>query len=464
MSKFPKRLRILVIVVLFIIYSFFIYRLGSNPTSMISTKTNDPYLARFIENYNVLKENWYYFTSPKEVIGAATDALTNSNEKNDVYSEYIPPSDSREYFESMESSYVGFGIQYLMLNGYPLLSKVYNNSPAAKANLKIGDTLVEVDGKSLHNLKTADIQKIVQGEVGEQRKAVILRGNKKINVTVTLANIDSSVSYRLIDKTGYINLDEFSQTSPTEMKKALEYFKAKKVKKVIIDLRDNPGGYLDALEEIADLFLSKDKIVIGTKDKKGTIQNYKTVDDTVYKNDYVILTNDNTASAAEALTACLNENLNIKIYGEKTFGKGIMQGYFEYKDKGYLKYTNAEWLTPKGNAINKKGIKPTNPLAKSTLFQVSELVYDNSKDIAIDSVSSNLISYQKALKALGYNVDRIDGYYSVKTSQAITKFKKDTDLSSEKALSRKVQAKILERIFVEKAQQKNDKVLNYVLK
>ena len=459
-----KRNIILIAVVVFLIYSIGLYKLASNPTSIISTKTNDPHLARFIENYNLLKENWYFFKGEKEVIEAATNAMTDSNLENDRYTSYIWPENSKEYFESMESEYIGIGIQYIKTSLYPIVSRVFENSPAAKAKLQAGDHIISVDGKSLKGLDSDKVREYVIGKVNDKRVIVIERNGKQQTINVTLSEIESSVHYKILNDKGYLNISEFTKTSANEVEKALQYFEENKVKKVIIDLRDNPGGFLTTLEEIADLLLPSDKIILSTKDNKGNIQHYKTVDDKQYKNDYVLLTNENSASASEALVACLNENLNIPIYGQTTFGKGIMQNFFEYSDGGYLKYTNAEWLTPKGNSINQKGISPTNEIIPSNVFQAANNVFSFERDLKYDTVAKELIGYQKALKALGFNIDRVDGYYSAKTKAAIESFKDKYGLSSEKDLSIRVQTRIVEHVLIERTNLENDRVLQEVLK
>lgn len=460
--KRKKSLIVILALGCLIAYTFLIIRLSSNDNLGVA-KTNDPELARFIENYNMLKENWLYFDSEENVINAATKAMTNSNIENDRYTEYIPSNKSQEYFESFDSNYIGLGIKFLMTRDYPLVSEVFKNSPAEKAGIKTGDYLTSVNGKSLKGLKLEKVRELVVGKSGEKRDITILRNNQKINMVITLADIDSSVNYEIIENIGYLQLNEFTKTSAKEVKKALAYFDKEKVKKVIVDLRDNPGGYLDALEDIADIFVEKNKTIIKTKDNKGNIQEYKTKSSGKYDKEIVILANGNSASASEALIACLSENNKAQILGETTFGKGIMQGFYEYGDGAYLKYTTAEWLTPNNNAINGKGIKPTKEIKKSEIFKAAELLYNFDKDIKYDSVNKDLISYQKALKALGYDVDRIDGYYSSKTRKAIEKFKLDFQIN-EKDLGKLTQAKIVEEVLKAKASRNNDNVLNQALK
>ncbi|MDR1781826.1 MAG: PDZ domain-containing protein [Bacilli bacterium] len=458
-----KKKLIIIGIILFILYSIGLYKLASNPTGIISTKTNDPYLARFIENYNTLKNDWYYFQGDEKVIEAATEAMTLSNEKNDVYTEYIPASETKEYFDALESEYVGVGVQFAIINNKPMITHVYEGSPGAKAGLQTGDYLLKCDGKSLEGLTTTEVQNKIVGKAGITRKIEYQRNNQTKTVSIVLKKMDASVQYHISDGIGYIKINDFTATMPDNVKKALQYMEDKKVKKVILDLRDNAGGYLDSLQELADLFLPPNKIVLQTKDKSGKVVSYKTTDNVEYKFDYTILTNGNTASAAEAFVACLHENLNIPIYGQKTFGKGIMQSFFEYKDGSYLKYTSAEWLTPKGNAINKKGIEPTHKIDANAINKVANMSYQIDKDIKYDSVDMNLKFYQNALNALGYKVDRTDGYYSKATATAVNEFKEKYNLTSEADLSKKVQSEIVRQIYLAKDKASNDNVLKEVM-
>lgn len=450
-----KKNKKIIIVLSFIIYSILLYNIAANPTSIISNKTNDPYLARFIENYNVLKENWYFFSGEKEVIDAATDAMVSSNEKNDIYTHYIPAELSNEYLESMESDFVGIGVTYTNTGYYPLITRVLFDSPAQKGQIKAGDFIKKVENQDVKDKKLDEIKALIKGKTGQTRTITIIRDNKPIDIELKLENIESSVESDIIDNTGYLLINSFSKTTAKEVDSELSKFKEQKIKKVIIDLRDNPGGYLDALEQIADLFLEANKVILKTKDNQNHIYEYKSVNDEAYDFDVTLLANQNSASASEALLASLNENLGFPIYGETTFGKGIMQNLFDYDDGAYLKYTNAEWLTPKGNSINQKGIKPTKNISKSLIYKAVNYEYFIDKNLKYDSVSNNLVSYQKALKALGYKVDRFDGYYSNQTKQAIEAFKKDNNLTIEKDLSKKVQAHIMSRIFYKAANSKD---------
>ncbi|MEG0283278.1 MAG: S41 family peptidase [Erysipelotrichales bacterium] len=459
-----KHRKIILGIIVLIIYSFGLVKITNSAPVASGFKTNDQELSRFIENYNYLKENWVFFKDEKTVINAATDAMSNSAGDNDHYTGYIPADQQAEYFSALESEFVGIGVQYMKGSQYPIVSNVFVNAPADKAGIKTGDSIVSANGKSLKGLEQDKVKKAISGEDGTSVKLELLRNNKKVNVSVKREKIEASVHYQKMDNKGYLKIEDFTKTTPAEVESALKYFQKEKIKDIIIDVRDNPGGYLDALEEIADLFMPANKVVLKAKDVKGKVVEYKTRDNDYYKGNYVLLTNKNSASASEAFVSSLNENMDIPIMGETTFGKGIMQSFKEYSDGSYLKFTSAEWLTPNDNHINKKGVKPTKEVKDSAIYAAKAYPFSLEKDIKFDTVSTNLISYQKTLKALGYNIDRVDGYYSSKTAQAVNKFKKDNGLGSEKDLSLKVQDKVIEKLFIEWSKQSNDYVLKEALK
>lgn len=445
-----------------ILYTFLIIILFSKGD--LPFKTNDQYLSRFIENYNILKDDWYYFTNENKVMGDANNAIAASNYKNDPYTMYIPSDKSEEYFSQLESDYVGIGIAYFMGAEHPIITQIFEHSPAHDAGLKVGDNIIKIDGKSVKGLTSDQNRALVGGKVGTKVKLTVLRNNKLMDIEVTRKELDSSVVYDMKKNhtKGYLKLSEFTNTSVREVKSVLQNFKNNKVKTLVLDLRGNPGGYLTAVQGIADLFLPKGKVIMQTRDAHHNVQKYLTIDDERYDFNINILVDKNTASAAEVLTACLQENIGSKVYGETTFGKGIMQTHYKYKDGSYMKYTNAEWLTPSGRSINKVGIKPNVPIKKSAIYDVLNLSFNSKKDIRNNTVNPDLISYQKTLKALGYQVDRVDGYYSPKTNSAVKVFKNKYNLNNARDLSTKVQSKIIETLFIRSQEDKYDNVLNKV--
>lgn len=352
-----KKQRLFILLSGIIIYSFLIITLFG--TNGLPFKTNDKYLSRFIENYNVLKKDWYYFTNERDVIMGANNAISASNYKNDPYTMYIPSEKSTEYFSQLDSEYVGIGIVYFMSSEHPIITQVFEHSPAEQSGLKVGDNIIKINDKNVKGLSAEQNKALVSGKEGTKVKLTILRNSKLLDIKVTRKALDSSVVYDIKKNRskGYLKLSEFTNTSVKEVGNVLQNFKRNKVKTLVLDLRSNPGGYLTAVQGISDLFLPKGKVIMQTRDAHLHVQKYMTTSDEKYDFNIKILTDKNTASAAEVLTACLQENLGAKVYGETTFGKGIMQTHHQYKDGSYMKYTNAEWLTPRGRSINKSGIK-----------------------------------------------------------------------------------------------------------
>jgi len=459
MKKFTRKNRVYLALVLLLLYSIVLVKIAS-PTSFIG-KASDPALARFIENFKLLRENWLFFTTDEEVLQAATNAMTNSNIENDRYTEYIPFQNSDQFLNQMNSSFVGIGIEFFATPDYPIVTNVIPNAPASRADMQAGDIIIAVDGTDIRGLTSAQLRDMVIGEPDTEVVLTILRGSIEINKTLVRAAIDTSIDFQLIDDIGYISINQFSTTTDRELTNALNFMNEHNIEKLILDLRGNPGGRLDTLERTLDLFLPANSIVLKARDNRGNIIEYKTTQNSIlYDHPMVILVDGNSASAAEAFTAAMSQQLNVPVFGQQTFGKGIMQNFFTYPDQSILKYTNAEWLGPNGDTINREGITPSNPVTPSPLQQALRFGMQVTTDINYDTVSQNLIPFQRVLTLLGYDTGREDGYFSQQTLTALNQFKADNGISGETDLSTRVQAAIISHVIIAANNRSNDATLN----
>jgi len=458
--KFTKKQRVYALIALFFLYSIVLVKLVS-PTSFVA-RLHDPALSRFIENYKLLRENWLFFTSDEEVLNAATQAMTNSNLENDRYTEYISSENSSAFLNTMNSSFVGIGIEFFSTPDYPIVTNVIPNAPAFRAGMQIGDIITKVDGQDIRGLNSSQLRDIVIGEANTVVDLTVERGNNTVQLPITRAAIDSSLNFQMLeDHIGYISINQFSTTTDTELLNALNYMNENNVEKLVLDLRNNPGGRLDTLERMLDLFLPANKIVLQARDNRGNIIQYKTTNNNVvYDKEMVILVNSNSASAAEAFTAAMSEQLDVPVFGQRTFGKGIMQNFFTFPDDSILKYTNAEWLSPNGNSINRDGILPSHVIELSQAQQAARLGMQVSEDIKYDTVNSNLIPFQKVLNMLGFNPGREDGYFSQQTRNALNQFKLQNNLTNETDLSTRVQSRLISNVLVAANTRSNDATLN----
>ena len=280
----------------------------------------------------------------------------------DKYTEYISKDEMKKFTENINGSFMGIGIYMIAdeSSGKIIVHHPISDSPAYKAGIKAGDVIVSVDGVEYGYDELNTIADHIKGEAGTKVKLVIERDGKNIDFEIERAKIETNpITSKILEKDiGYLNLPSFDKDVSKKLKEKIDDLIAKGAKSLILDLRNNGGGMVDECEEITDLFLDKDKTIMTTKDKKGNVQKSVTKNKKTYDLPLVILVNENTASASEILTGALKDNNRTKVIGTKTYGKGVIQSVFNLSDGSGLKITTAEYFTPNGIEINKKGITP----------------------------------------------------------------------------------------------------------
>ena len=280
----------------------------------------------------------------------------------DKYTEYISKDEMKIFTENINGSFMGIGIYMIAdeSSGKIIVHHPISDSPAYKAGIKAGDVIVSVDGVEYGYDELNTIADHIKGEAGTKVKLVIERDGKNIDFVIERAEIETNpITSKILEKDiGYLNLPSFDKDVSKKLKEKIDDLTAKGAKSLILDLRNNGGGMVDECEEITDLFLDKDKTIMTTKDKKGNVQKSVTKNKKTYDLPLVILVNENTASASERLTGALKGRNRIKVIGTKTYGKGVIQSVFNLSDGSGLKITTAEYFTPNGIEINKKGITP----------------------------------------------------------------------------------------------------------
>lgn len=281
---------------------------------------------------------------------------------DDKYTEYIPKSEMKEFTENITGSFVGVGI-YMIADeesGRVIVYYPIPDSPAQKAGIKPGDAIISVNGVEYTSDDFNEIADYIKGEVGTKVKLVVERDGQKLDFEITRAKIETNpISSKILkDNIGYINLPSFDSDSSKKLKEKIDDLISNGAKSLILDLRNNGGGIVDEATNIADYFLDKGRTIMTTKDNKGKEEIEKTKSKVLYDMPLVVLTNENTASASEILTAALKDNGRAKAIGTKTYGKGVIQAVLTLSDGSGIKITTAEYFTPNGTEINKKGILP----------------------------------------------------------------------------------------------------------
>ncbi len=278
----------------------------------------------------------------------------------DPYTFYYTPEEYAELWEDDEGEYAGVGIQISTsyLTGLCTISRVFDNGPAREAGVLKGDILYKVEDLYVNSTTINDAVDIMRGTPGTSVHVVFLRGTEEIEYDLVRAQITVNriESGMLTDDIGYIYLYEFAGDCATEFQASVKKLQEQGAKGLIIDLRDNPGGWVDDAEAIGDIFLDKG-ILCYLQYNDGSREYYNTK---TGKTDMelVILMNENSASSSEILAGALKDRANATIVGVQSYGKGIVQTVVGLEDGAGMQMTIAQYYTPNGNAVHKVGITP----------------------------------------------------------------------------------------------------------
>lgn len=333
-------------------------------------------LDEFVKTYNSINENYYKKVKKEELIDAAIEGMINS--LDDPYSNYMDENDTETFNETIDGEYVGIGVTVNIKEDCLEVLEVKDESTAKEAGIKTGDKIIEIDGKSVKKKTSQEISGLIKGNTNTKVKLKILRDDKELEFNIKRKSVEiSSVESKVIEKdskkTGYIYINVFASNTYKQFKNNLEKLEDNKIDSLIIDVRNNPGGHLNQVTKILELFFDKKKVLYQIKTKNNVTKVHSTTSE---KRNYkiAVLINKSSASASEILASAIKESYKGTIVGITSLGKGTVQKSYELANGTSLKYTTEEWLTPKGNSINKKGIVPDEKV------ELSDDYYNNQTD------------------------------------------------------------------------------------
>jgi len=330
--------------------------------------TNYKELNKLIETYNIIINNYYGNLDKEKLIDVAVDAMVES--VGDTYTTYSNTETTESFLEDVEGKYEGIGCTVsTTAEGKIIVVSYFKNSPAEKAGLKEGDIIVKVDGKDYTKKTSNDVANYIKNSKNKKIKLTILRDNEEKEITITREKIEVPVieSKTFTEdnhKIGYISISLFSSVAHTQFEKELKALEKEKIEGLIIDVRNNSGGYLDVVTDITNLFLKKGQIIyqLESNNKKEIIK-----DTTKEKRNYplAVIINNDSASASEILASAIKESYNGLVVGVNSYGKGTVQQTQKLNDGSMIKYTVQNWLTPTGIWVNEKGVEPTNKIEEN---------------------------------------------------------------------------------------------------
>lgn len=392
--------------------------------------------------YEQLQGSYYKKVSSQTLRQGAINGMLDS--LNDPFSEGLSGAKQEQVNNILEgSTFGGVGIQMAVRNNKVVVDSIVANSPASKSTIKPGDEIVAVDNKKVSAAQFTKVASLVRGKVGTKVTLKLKRANSTFNVTLKRAKISqSSLTKRTEGNATIITITQFDVNTAKDLKSALKSINTQKYPRLIIDLQDNPGGEMNAALKSASYFLPNKKIIMQYKDRKEkeVIRSDKKLSGDFHTSlKPIILINGNTASASEIFTAALVQNHCGVSVGQTSYGKGTVQQVGQTEDSEY-KYTVAKWLTPNGTWINQKGLKPTYPVSESPLAKLPQ--FQSMSVLKKSMTGVDVVTLQQYLTALGYLPKHVAGVFDDETKNAVIKFQKEHDLTTDGIVNGQVQAQL----------------------
>jgi carboxyl-terminal processing protease len=290
------------------------------------------------------------------------DAIQHMLTKLDPHSAYISATDREEANEDLRGNFEGIGIEFNIFHDTLVVVTALSGGPSEAVGLQPGDQIVKVDGKVIAGigLSNFDVTKYLKGPKGTEVKIDVIRKNARNPIAFTIIRdkipqFSVDASYMVDSEIGYIKVSRFSQTTYDEFMKAMEKLKKQGMKKLVLDLQGNPGGYMNQAIDLADEFLPKGEKIVFTKgkDKRYNSEALSTEKGDFEQGDLIVLVNEGSASASEIVSGALQDNDRALIVGRRSFGKGLVQSPFDLEDGSELRLTISRYYTPSGRSIQK---------------------------------------------------------------------------------------------------------------
>lgn len=438
---------------------------------------------------DMARERYYKNITEEQLLKGALKGIFGTM---DDYTTFFDIDEANSFLDTMEGNYQGIGVEIVQIPEGVMVTKVFTSSPAEGAGIFSDDRIVKVDGKDIRDFTSADVASLIKGEAGTYVELGILRGESKDIITIRVergtVNI-SPVTWKADGDIMYIRLDSFSSNSSRFFEQALKEMDNRGIWKMILDLRDNPGGEVFQAVGIARLLVRKG--LITKLDFKSEKQNDIEYDSYLAKSKYLpaVLVNENSASASEILASAIQDSGDGFLIGTKTFGKGVVQNiypiltpeaYERYKKEygqsivdgydwinqynvellesdliGWTKITTGHYLTRDGNMIDGIGLAPDYPVKGYELLDGIDVhgikQLESTGSIGLNGVGNDVYNAERILTLKGYDLEAPDNILDAGTCEILKQFQKEKgievtgtlDAAAKKALNSELDALIL---------------------
>ncbi len=393
MNKSNKRLVEIMIVMFFSIFIGMLAGVSAIYTIDSNNARENIDISKIEEIDNVFDkiiDDYYDEVDKEKLIEGAISGMLSVLDEN---TSYIDEESSTSFNNKMKGEYYGIGVEVLTIEEGVLVVGVTEDSPAERSGIEENDIITEVDGKTLKGEEATYFTTAIK-ESSEEIKLVISRNERILNISVKPEKIiiPSVFTNKFVvegKKIGYIKISIFAANTDSQFATKLKELEQDGIDSLVIDVRDNAGGYLSSASTILEMFMKKGTVLYNVEAKSSTSARYDTTEE--YR-DYkvAVLVNGSSASASEILAACFKENVGSDIVGNTTYGKGTVQEVVNVLEGSIAKITTKKWLTPNKEWIDKKGIKPTIPVTLSDSYLLNPTYNnDNQLEQAINALTKN---------------------------------------------------------------------------
>ncbi len=411
------------------------------PSSELVSTYGKEYVKNYMANLTIqIADTYYYGITDEDLLYSALcstidngyfdfDAAVENMMKllNDDYTAFYTPERFESMYTEITGEYYGIGVQIMLSGDHVVVAGVFPDSPAEKAGIQLYDTIVSVDGTDISGMSVSDVAALIKREKGKKVTIGIIRKGESMSVDCFCDEVDQNpLSYEIIEdgKIGYIYLSTFSLNLEEFLVPILKEFETKGITNIILDIRNNGGGELNAAIALAEYFVPAG--VIAKMKYKNSAYNYDlTVENTMTKSPYnmVLLVNGNSASASELFAGAVKDRGAGTIIGTKTYGKGSMQSVYRLITGSGIKYTIAEFHSPNDDRIHTVGITPHYIIENSkTLVTEDSLTPINFNKINNTESGEHILAIEERLYVLGCFDEEPDQVFDENTTEAIMYF------------------------------------------
>ncbi|CAM5190654.1 Carboxyl-terminal processing protease OS=Ureibacillus acetophenoni OX=614649 GN=SAMN05877842_101217 PE=3 SV=1 [Ureibacillus acetophenoni] len=419
------------------------------------------------EVYSLISQKSVYSVPEEKLIEGALRGMTNALE--DPYSTYYTEKEAALHKQSLAGQRVGIGIEVTEKNGRFIVVSPVKSSPAEKAGIRPFDEIVQVDDQRLDGKTMGELLQLIQGEAGQEVTLTLYRPSTDRHIKVTVERMEiknDTVESEIIEienaKIGYVSISLFGEKTANEWVEATKDLLSQDVEGLLVDLRDNPGGYLHSVAAVLSSIEKEGEIFAYMQNGSGALEPQYTAEiegekeylDTMNKIPIVILQNEGSASASEVMVGAVQSWNRGKIIGVKSFGKGTVQETMQLQNGGELKLSTHKWLTPKRDWIHGVGLGVDVEVEQHPLFLLEVIPLNGNFEEG--NFSEEIAYVQKVLNGLGYTVTRTDGFYDKQTADAVELYREKNNLVEGRHMNDDLFKSISEQVISYKQEQQHD--------